>query len=242
MAKKKDLIIVALATFCLTATLFMIRPTKSNPGAGEYDPWMDLDDNGKINILDAIDLSNVYGTSGTPINKTELLLELQARIDSLNATNLELQSRVDLLNASVLDSQSRIDDLNASLTSQINTLMTQMITMNTTIATLESRIAALENPGFMKAPAYDSGWLAISSGQSITLTHNLNTDPAKLFFYVLGKHNSLGIHQILYGGDYTATGYNGLFAYMLTSTQIALCRWPNDWYWEQVRVQIWIIQ
>jgi hypothetical protein len=64
MVKKKDLVIVALATFCLTATLFMIVSTRSQ--TGQYDPWMDLDDNGQINILDAIDLSNVYGTSGDP--------------------------------------------------------------------------------------------------------------------------------------------------------------------------------
>jgi hypothetical protein len=60
----KDLIIVALATFCLTSTLFMIASTRSQPG--QYDPWYDLDDDGKISILDAIDLSNVYGTSGDP--------------------------------------------------------------------------------------------------------------------------------------------------------------------------------
>jgi hypothetical protein len=65
MVKKKDLVIVALATFCLTATLFMIVSTRSQP-ENRYNPWMDLDDNGQINILDAIDLSNVYGTSGDP--------------------------------------------------------------------------------------------------------------------------------------------------------------------------------
>ena len=65
MVKKKDLVIVALATFCLTSTLFMIISTRSQP-ENRYNPWMDLDDNGQINILDAIDLSNVYGTSGDP--------------------------------------------------------------------------------------------------------------------------------------------------------------------------------
>ncbi len=33
---KKDLIVVALAAFCLTAVLFMIRPIQSNPASGEY--------------------------------------------------------------------------------------------------------------------------------------------------------------------------------------------------------------
>lgn len=36
---KKDLFIVALATFFLTAVLFVILPTRS---AGPYDPWADV--------------------------------------------------------------------------------------------------------------------------------------------------------------------------------------------------------
>jgi hypothetical protein len=243
---KSVLLSIVLAAMLMASMLFIGTGNVSNTklaSAGEYDPWKDINDDGYIEMMDFFELSQIYMTSGTPINKTELLLELQARIDSLNATNLELQTRVDLLNASLLESQSRIDDLNASLTSQINVLMTQMVTMNATIVDLGSRIATLESPGFMKAPAYDSGWLDISQGQTMTLTHNLNTDPAKLFFYVLGKSNSFQIHQMYYGGENTASnGHDGLLACFLTSTQIDLCRWPDDPYWEQVRVQIWIIQ
>ncbi len=42
MVKKKDLVIAALATFCLTAALFMIRSIKSNPSIGGYDHWADI--------------------------------------------------------------------------------------------------------------------------------------------------------------------------------------------------------
>ncbi len=66
MVKKKDLVIVALATFCLTATLFMIRSTQSNPSIGEYDSWTDLNGDGTVDIYDAITLANAYGTSGDP--------------------------------------------------------------------------------------------------------------------------------------------------------------------------------
>lgn len=51
---KKDLIIVVLATFCLTATLFMILPSRST----EKDPWADVsspivgESDGKINMRD----------------------------------------------------------------------------------------------------------------------------------------------------------------------------------------------
>jgi len=52
---KKDLIIAVLATFCLTATIFMIFPTKS---AEPYNPWGDVsgptigEPDGTINMRD----------------------------------------------------------------------------------------------------------------------------------------------------------------------------------------------
>ncbi len=64
MVNKKDLVIVALATFCLTATLFMIRSTQSNPRIGEYNSWTDLNGDGTVDIYDAITLADAYGTSG----------------------------------------------------------------------------------------------------------------------------------------------------------------------------------
>ena len=79
---KRDLIIAVLAIFCLTATLFMILPIQSSPGNG-YDPWLDNNDDGKINILDIAATAKAYGTTGTPINKTALLLDLQFRVEAL---------------------------------------------------------------------------------------------------------------------------------------------------------------
>ena len=55
---------------------------------GAYAPWMDLNDDGIIDAYDLQLLALIYGTSGTPINKTERLLELEARIDNLNASLL----------------------------------------------------------------------------------------------------------------------------------------------------------
>jgi hypothetical protein len=53
-----------------------------------YDPWIDVNEDGVIDIFDVGVLSSHWGTSGTPVNKTELLLELAARTDSLNASLL----------------------------------------------------------------------------------------------------------------------------------------------------------
>jgi hypothetical protein len=71
MVNKKDLILVALATFCLTATLFMVKPTGSQSQVGlsprnTYDSWVDLNDNGEIDIYDAILFAQHFGTSGDP--------------------------------------------------------------------------------------------------------------------------------------------------------------------------------
>jgi len=44
-----------------------------------------LNDDGRIDIQDLARVSVAFGTYGTAINKTELLLELEARIDALNA-------------------------------------------------------------------------------------------------------------------------------------------------------------
>ena len=87
MTNKKDLIIMVLAAFCLTAVLFTILPVSSQ-GIHPYDPWWDLDDDGRIDISDLARVSGAFGTYGTPINKTELLLELQSEIDSLNSSLL----------------------------------------------------------------------------------------------------------------------------------------------------------
>lgn len=72
MVNKKDLVVVALATFCLTSTLFIITSSRSLSPSGVYDPMVDLNDDGQIDILDAIILAGHFGTSGTPITKNAL--------------------------------------------------------------------------------------------------------------------------------------------------------------------------
>ena len=57
---KRDLIITALLTFCLTASIFMVATSNS----AEYDPWEDIDDDGKISIFDIVNLTNSYGATG----------------------------------------------------------------------------------------------------------------------------------------------------------------------------------
>lgn len=66
MMNKKGVVIAVLATFCLTATLFVILPSRS----ADYNPWADVSssipgvEDGKINMMDIayeISLFNTFG-------------------------------------------------------------------------------------------------------------------------------------------------------------------------------------
>jgi len=218
MVIKKDLIIAVLATFCLTATLFSIIPTKSSPDSGEYDPWVDITDDGKIDGKDIALVSKLFGTLGTPINKTALLLELQARIDNLNASLLDLEAYLE----------------------------TRMTTLETSLVALEARICELEilieilNATKLGKPDYDSNWTSINPNSYVIFEHNLNT--THVLVYMIGKYSDSAspyIHQIDYGGEWCTTTHTGAWWCDLTNMTIRVHRRDNDAGWNYVRVLIW---
>jgi hypothetical protein len=105
---KRDLIIAVLATFCLTATLFMILPAESSPA--EYDPWADLNDDGTINILDVANVALVFGTSGDPtknVNITNLPSQYEEFSFTLNISWVDYWSQI-YWSPSIPASHSRI--------------------------------------------------------------------------------------------------------------------------------------
>jgi hypothetical protein len=88
MVIKKDLIIAVLSTFCLTSALFMVLSTKSSSGIGEYDPWIDPNDDGAINYLDGILLGAIWGTTGDPTRNVNITnWQPKYRIDSCEHIN-----------------------------------------------------------------------------------------------------------------------------------------------------------
>jgi len=117
MVTKKDIAVAILATFCLTSTLFMIMPIQSQSGVGEYDHWMDINDDGIIDIFDIAAVAIAFGAEGAPINKTELLLSLLSQVENLGARVGTLEAKVANLMTALVEHEARIAALEAKLQS-----------------------------------------------------------------------------------------------------------------------------
>lgn len=83
MFTKREVMLI-VGTLCLTASLFAAVPTESarTATAATYDPWADLNGDGRIDIMDVVGLTGIYGTTGNParnVNVTNCLgLPIQA--------------------------------------------------------------------------------------------------------------------------------------------------------------------
>jgi hypothetical protein len=74
MVKNRDLVVAVLVTFCLTAMLFTVRISRSQ-NLGQYDPFLDITDDGKILIDDVAWVSKAFGTKGHNVTKASLLYD-----------------------------------------------------------------------------------------------------------------------------------------------------------------------
>lgn len=73
MKIKKGLIVAVLATLCLAVTLFATVPTKSQSGG--YDPWVDVNNDGSIDMLDISIAIDDFMTYGTPLTKAGIMYD-----------------------------------------------------------------------------------------------------------------------------------------------------------------------
>jgi len=129
----------------ISASFFLVNTTASSyeTASVEHDPWIDLNDDGSIDLYDAVVLLTRFGSKGTPINKTQLLLELLEKIENLNATIIEL---------------------NNTITEQQNTINV----LNTTVTYLNETVVYLNGTG-LGAPDYDSGWIQLNTYHNTSL-------------------------------------------------------------------------
>jgi hypothetical protein len=213
---RKHLVIAVLAIFCLTSTLFIIIPTSGSPDAGDYDPWLDINDDGKIDMKDVGAVCRAFGTKGEPINKTALCLicfELNDTVVALQSDVAFLLTKIGELEASLVEHQSRI-------------------------AELETELAIL-NATKLGEPDYDSNWASLAPiGDNPPLEHNLGT--TEVIVYIVGKKTWGGaVHQVDYGGYKGYIHYRGVYWYKLTETEVTVHRHGDDENWEYVRVMIW---
>lgn len=82
------------------------QPIVATNASAEYDPWLDSDHNGIIDIFDIVRLCNIYGSTGTPINTTQLLLDLNISLTELDIEIQDLQNQINAL--ADLESRCRI--------------------------------------------------------------------------------------------------------------------------------------
>jgi len=81
---KKRHIILCFLVFCLTPTL-LVGVTSS----ADYDPWVDGNDDGIIDIVDIVNLAIRFGEEVTPINKTGFFLRQPKPLDNLTEQRLD---------------------------------------------------------------------------------------------------------------------------------------------------------
>jgi len=99
-----------LVAIMLTALMFALVfiPMSGSQTAVQYDPWADMNDDGKIDAKDIGYVCRLFGKTGDPVNKTALLY-------NVNATLTELLSRIDQLNATLTELHSKVSKLETLL-------------------------------------------------------------------------------------------------------------------------------
>jgi hypothetical protein len=87
---RKSLVVSIISTFCLTSIIFLIIPVHSYTPY-TYDPWLDVNDDGKINLVDTFTTDLAYGTTGDPTKPVTVTnlhdYELQTGTINFSASN-----------------------------------------------------------------------------------------------------------------------------------------------------------
>ena len=214
----------------LSASFFLVSSTASNyeTTSVEYNPWRDLNDDGIIDIYDVVMVTGIYRSTGTPINKTALLY-------NVNDTFTQLLDRIEILESDRTD----LFNLYWQLYNLYGDLQANQTQVYVELDSLQDLCDELDQ-NKLGVPDYDSEWTALAKGDN-SFGHPLGT--TDVIVYIVGKKTWGGaIHQIEYGGEKsTIIGQHGVFWYKLTETEITVYRNNDDGNWEYVRVMLWKI-
>lgn len=153
--QRKKVALVGLVTFCLVTSIFAVNPTRSQYGAtsdGEANPWVDINDDGVIDIFDLVAIALAFGSDAPAINKTELLLQANDTYTRLMVTFTDLNQTVSDLkisNSTIWDKiheiQTDLALVNSSLTGRLNTLAENVTTLHVEDLILHARIDSLNS-------------------------------------------------------------------------------------------------
>jgi hypothetical protein len=93
----------------------------------------------------------------------------------------------------------------------------------------------------LSKPDYDSGWISIAPGQTMTLVHALNT--TNVFVYMVGMDADMNLLQSDYGWNLggSADLHYGAAWDTLNTSSINVMRGAYDSNWALIRVMIWKI-
>jgi predicted secreted protein len=69
----RKFVLAVLTVACLMTVLLTVAPIRSgSPSAGEYDPWLDWNDDSKIDMKDIGRVAKAFGTNGQNISKASM--------------------------------------------------------------------------------------------------------------------------------------------------------------------------
>jgi len=148
--KRRDLIAVTIA-LCIVVTLLSVLPIRS--AIKPYDPLVDFNEDGTINMRDIQNLILMFNAAGTSLNRTALL-DQQSQINDLNVSISALQSNVTSIkaeidslendfafaNGSLQSLQSRVENLSL----RIDNVQSAIDALNYSMIEYESRMGSLE--------------------------------------------------------------------------------------------------
>lgn len=211
----KNYLIALLFSVLILSLAFAPLSGSQTTSQVEYDHWRDLNDDGVINIYDVVYLTSIYGAKGTPINKTQLLLEVLEKMESLNASLLALE-------AIIAEQQARISEL------------------ETEIAILNATKLGKPDYDSFEDPEV-GGWQYLQPDIPWRFDHHLNT--TNVIVYLVFSNDRVGsnINHHWYGGQNSGTWWGGAWWSQLTRDYIMVTRYAHSDECAYVRVIIWKI-